>query len=65
MNNEERLIELETKLAFLENYINELNAVVIEQDKSLKRLSAEYDDLRKQINASKESLPEGEKPPHY
>ncbi len=65
MTDEERLIELETKLAFLENYINELNTVVIEQDKIIKKLSAEYDDLRKQIHAAKESLPEGEKPPHY
>ena len=65
MNQEERIIELETKLAFLENYINELNVVVIEQEKSIKKLAAQTEELKKQINSAKESLPDGEKPPHY
>lgn len=65
MNSEERLVELESKIAYLENYINELNKVVIEQDKMIKKLSSEYEDLKKQIAAGKEALPEGEKPPHY
>jgi len=65
MIEEERLIELETKIAYLENYINELNKVVIGQDKSIKKLSADYDNLKKQVAAGKEALPEGEKPPHY
>ncbi len=65
MTEQERLIELETKIAYLENYINELNEVVIEQDKSIKKISSEYDELKKQIAEGKEALPEGEKPPHY
>lgn len=65
MNSEERLVELESKIAYLENYINELNKVVIEQDKMIKKLSSEYEDLKKQIAVGKEALPEGEKPPHY
>lgn len=65
MINNEKLIELESKIAYLENYINEINAVVIEQDKSIRKLSVEYEDLKKQITAGKEALPEGEKPPHY
>ena len=65
MNYEERLIELESKIAFLENYINGLNEVVIKQEKIIKKLSAETEDIKKQIAAGKEALPEGEKPPHY
>jgi len=62
---EERIIVLETKIAYLENYINQLNEVVIEQEKNLKQLSAEYEDIKKQIAEGKEALPKGEKPPHY
>ncbi len=65
MKDESSLIELESKIAYLENFINEINAVVIEQDKSIKRLSMEYEDLKKQISSGKEALPDGEKPPHY
>ena len=36
MNPEERLITIETKLAYLENYINELNQVIIEQNETIK-----------------------------
>ena len=65
MNQDERLITLETKIAYLENYINELNTVVIEQEKSIKKLSSEYEELRKQIASGRDPLPENEKPPHY
>ncbi|HOP63369.1 MAG TPA: SlyX family protein [Spirochaetota bacterium] len=65
MTEEERFVYLETKIAYLENFINELNEVIIEQDKTIKKISAEYDELKKQIAAGKEALPEGEKPPHY
>lgn len=62
---EERIIGLESKIAYLENFMNELNSVVIEQEKTIKKLSMEYEDLKKQISTGKEALPEGEKPPHY
>lgn len=65
INHEERLIDLESKIAYLENYVNELNAVVIEQEKSMARLASETENMKKQIAAGKEALPENEKPPHY
>ncbi len=65
MTEEERFVDLETKIAYLENFINELNGVVIEQEKTIKKLSMEYEDLKKQISTGKGALPEGEKPPHY
>jgi len=65
MDQEERLIELESKIAYLENYINELNEVVINQEKSIKKLATEIEDTKKQISSGKENLPENEKPPHY
>lgn len=65
MENEERIIALETKLAYLEHYIQELNQVVLDQDRTIKKLLSETEALKKQIEEKKESLPENEKPPHY
>lgn len=65
MNREERIIELETKIAFLENYIYELNEVVIAQEKRIKDIESETDNIKKQIASAGEPLPEGERPPHY
>lgn len=65
MSREERLIAVESKIAYLENYVNELNEVVIEQEKLIRKLAVESEDLRKQISSGKDALPENEKPPHY
>jgi uncharacterized coiled-coil protein SlyX len=63
---EERIIELETKIAYLENIFNELNEVVIEQDKSIKKISSEFDELKKQIcRREKRPFLKGEKPQHF
>ena len=47
MEPEERLITIETKLAYLENYINELNQVIIEQDETIKKLTLEAEKIKK------------------
>lgn len=65
MDQEDRITALERKVAYLENYINELNEVIIDQEKSIKKVALEADEIRKQIAESKEALPENEKPPHY
>jgi len=68
--NENRLIEIETKLAFQEKAIKDLNEVLYEQQKEIQRLSAICDALVKQDRSSSPS-PLGsdalsnEKPPHY
>ena len=66
MNPEERLITIETKLAYLENYINELNQVIIEQNETIKKLTLETEQIKKKVQSrDAEKLPENEKPPHY
>ena len=65
MEPEERIISLETKIAYLEHYVQELNQVVLNQDRIIKRLLTETDAIKKQIEDKKENLPEHEKPPHY
>jgi SlyX protein len=67
---EERLVDIETKIAFQEQAIKDLNDVVYEQQKKLDKLGAiveslvqqnkELAKLSRQIDA-----PANEKPPHY
>jgi len=67
---EERLVEIETKIAFQEQTIMDLNDVVYEQQKEIQRLSTICDALMKNIKAFSEdtpgsNAPANEKPPHY
>lgn len=65
MDYEERIISLETKIAYLENYVDELNQVILGQDRVIKKLLLETAAIKKQLEEKKEGLPENEKPPHY
>jgi len=65
MEAEEKIISLETKISYLENFVADLNLAVIEQEKMIKRLAQETEAIRKEFEEKKEKLPEGEKPPHY
>lgn len=66
MEPEERLITIETKIAYLENFVNELSLVIIEQEETIKKLISETEVMKKKISeADAEKLPENEKPPHY
>jgi SlyX protein len=65
---EARLTELEIKLAFTEDVVERLDAVVIEQQRQIDRLMQELMRLREQMQqaGSATSGPSGdERPPHY
>ncbi len=67
---EERLVEIETKIAFQEQTIKDLNDVVYEQQQEIERLGSICDALVKRIKELSEftpgiESPENEKPPHY
>ena len=65
---EARLTELEIKLAFTEDLVERLDAVVIEQQRQIDRLMQELLRLREQVQQadSATSGPSGdERPPHY
>ncbi len=66
----DRLLEIETKLAFQEKTIKDLNDELYEQHQEINRLKSICDSLVKQIKAVSElalgSQGEAdEKPPHY
>lgn len=69
MTDDERIIELETKLAYQEDLIQELNKTVFEQQKRLKQLEEAYQFLHAQAKELSASVSDGkavdERPPHY
>ncbi len=67
---DEALIELQTKLAFQEDLLEQLNEVVTQQQAHISRLEQQIDRLRVQMQVVQAALPEPGKPqdeipPHY
>ena len=64
---EERVIELEKKVSFQDNIIEELNQVVIEQQRRIDQLQRELQHLKEFITSGDlVRKPEDEEPPpHY
>lgn len=60
---DERITDLEMKLTFLERTVEELNGVIIEQDKSIQALTKRVDVVSQQLEPSDETIQE--LPPHY
>ena len=71
MNNiEEKIIEIETKMAFQEETIEQLNDVIIGQQKAIDKLQRQLVQLNTKIEEESqhwqsESNPVDETPPHY
>jgi SlyX protein len=66
---EERLVNIEAKITFQEDQIEELNKTVYQQQQKLDRLGAICESLARHIQsqdeAGNESKPANERPPHY
>ncbi|HXU93782.1 MAG TPA: SlyX family protein [Gallionella sp.] len=67
---EERLVNIETKIAYQEDLIEELNKTIYQQQQKIERLEMICEALAKQIRALAEAgsegkLPAHERPPHY
>ncbi len=65
--NEKRIVDLEIRMTHLENYLNQLNEIVLENGNILKSIKKEQDILKEQINDVSSQLPgpEATRPPHY
>lgn len=67
--NEERLENIEAKITFQEDMIDELNKTVYQQQQQLDRLEAVCEALARELRTMAESKQEGapahERPPHY
>lgn len=66
---EERLENIEAKIAFQEDLVEELNKTVYQQQQRLERLETVCESLARHIQslteARNEGMPAHEKPPHY
>jgi len=66
---ENRLIELETRLAFQDNSLQELNAVVVRQQREIDTLTREIEALKAQIRTLAPEMvgsrADETPPPHY
>ena len=66
---EQRLVEIETKISFQEDLLQDLNRIVYEQQKKIERLEAICESLighvRELADAAAEQGAASERPPHY
>ena len=66
---EERLVNIEAKITFQEDLIEELNKTVYQQQQKLERLEAICEALARHIQSLSETrnegMPANERPPHY
>lgn len=68
MTDEERLIELETRLTFQEDLLDTLNHIVAEQQQELMQLKDLCRDLLtqlRQLPEARQRSADEERPPHY
>ncbi len=65
---EERLTAIEMKLAYMEDFVNQIQNVAVEQTKTIDKLQKEIklmsDRIREMSNAMEGDIP-NRKPPHY
>lgn len=66
-NQEGRMVSLETKLAYIEDFVDRLQATVVEHTGEIDRLKAENRALKTKITDVEESIQErpDQRPPHY
>ena len=66
---EERLVEIETKMAHQEYLLNELNDVVAKQQEFIMQLEERFGTLADRLRSISDALPAAgsgdERPPHY
>ncbi len=65
---EKRLVDIETKLAYQEDTLQELNRVIVNHEQRLERLETTLKLLierLREVTATESTKPLDEKPPHY
>jgi len=67
---DKKLIELEEKISYLQNMLDELNMVIFRQGEKIEKLTSQIKETNEKIISQSESQPEqsvvlDDKPPHY
>lgn len=68
MENDERTTQIEIKLAYLEDFMNQIQEVCVQQTRDIEKLKAENklmaDKIKELSDAAEGDIP-NRKPPHY
>lgn len=68
MENDERTTQIEIKLAYLEDFMNQIQEVCVQQTRDIEKLKAEnkllIDKVKELSDAAQGDIP-NRKPPHY
>ena len=64
---EKRIETLEIRMTHLENYLNQLNEIVLENSRQMESMKKGQKYLKQQMNEITNEMPgpESERPPHY
>tara|TARA_B100001057_G_scaffold328897_1_gene329287 strand:+ start:2396 stop:2599 length:204 start_codon:yes stop_codon:yes gene_type:complete len=65
---DDHLVAIETKLSFQEDLLDQLNSIIIKQQKDIDSLKCEFLLIQKKITSMSESIENAgidERPPHY
>ena len=65
MNTEQRLIKIETDLAYMQDTVNQLNEIVSAQQAAITKLEKQNEALNKRIEEMDTEARPSQKPPHY
>ena len=65
MNTEQRLIKIETDLAYMQDTVRELNEIVSAQQAAITKLEKQNEALNKRIEDLDTEARPNQKPPHY
>lgn len=67
MSDAEAITRLETKLAYLEDFMNKLQAITVEHDDAIDRLKNENRALRAKLGEIEDTMQDlpNNRPPHY
>ena len=65
--NDERIVQLEIKLAYLEDFMNKIQTIVVDQEEAIDRLKGENAAIKEKIGEMEDNFEEipNRRPPHY
>jgi SlyX protein len=65
MDIEKRIIDLETKISFQDQTIEDLHDMIYKQQQQITQLEKAFENFHRQIKSGENDIRPNEKPPHY
>jgi len=64
---DDRIVQLEIKLAYIEDFMNKIQAIVVDQEEAIDRLKGENAAIKEKIGEMEDNFEEipNRRPPHY